>query len=120
MDALSRLSTDGEDTTPLTDDVPVLLVNDTPNGPPDGYVCMDCNGAPAIAPCLPEVMTIVDSESPPSPPAMKEFLAAQSSDRLCQQLAKTVGTPGSQYSIDCTGYLVQASSLDGALQKVIS
>lgn len=117
-EALSQLATDNEDNTPFMDDVPVLLVSDSPNGPPDGYLCMDYDCVPAITPCLTEVMTIVDSETTAIPPTTGEFLAAQSSDRLCEQLAKTVGTPGLQYSNDRRGYLVLASSLDGTIQKV--
>lgn len=70
-----------------------------------------------FAPGLPAV-----SKMAPTPfiePTTAEYLAEQSEDPFCRQLASIVGTPGPTYSSNCNGIPLFVAPIDRASQKVV-
>lgn len=54
------------------------------------------------------------------PQSVKEIICEQSTVDVFKKAAASVGTPGSQYSVYLSVFHVLQSSIDGALQKVVS
>ena len=48
----------------------------------------------------------------------RDMIHAKARDRLCRMFQDTVGTPGSEYSMDSYGLLIRASSLDQCVEIV--
>lgn len=55
---------------------------------------------------------------PETTPTIKEFLWAQRDDSYCPKVTKSVGEPGSDFTVDRNGILVRVAKLKGAIQKV--
>lgn len=53
-------------------------------------------------------------------PNIDVFIAAEQTDSISRQQAELVRTAGSPYDVDRDGLLVWRSTVDGALQKLVS
>ncbi len=98
-DAISGMPSDGEDTDPLDDEIPTLVVETT---------------TPAVS--VPSRKEALAAEANSAPITRAEFVDEQERDALCQEL-RTSGGP--QYDTDSSGVLVRISPLDGARQVVV-
>lgn len=61
------------------------------------------------------VYTMERTPTPFTEPTTAKLLAKQSEDRLCRQLASTIGTPCSDYSFNCNGFLICVAHIDGEI-----
>ena len=119
-DALSRLETTSTDETELRDEIPTLTEDDKP--PTTVLACFDCdeldlNDETCV--CTTTDTDENDSDGLPSMITDEEFIKQQAEDEYCKEAAKSVGLPGSAFSIDKHGFLVRIAPLDGAVQKVV-
>ena len=140
-DALSRLETNGHDTAEIDDNLPgdltigsiaedseALDLGDTyDDSRPylDTFVNTDVianvttrsrkarvgKGGERVT--LPEAYA-----QEPAPLSPQDIIRAQARDRLCRMFRDTVGTPGSEYSVDGNGLLIRKSPLDQCIQIV--
>ncbi|CDF38306.1 unnamed protein product [Chondrus crispus] len=116
-DGVSRLRTDGGDTTPVDDEVSCFVVQsqegsasllgkvhwDLTQDRPDGFY----------------VLAVTPEERDVSSISVANFLREQADDAFCRAAADTVGEPNSKFDVDRYGFLVRKSPLDGTLQRVV-
>lgn len=124
--ALSRLSTTGEDQLPKPMDDALPTMSIFPSSEEDRKVgtkttdiidYYDENGFNFISPGLPAVSPIVTSnpETNTTPPTLNKLLAGQAKDAFCQQVEATAGMPSSCYLYYHRVILVRFP-LDGMVQ----
>lgn len=73
----------------------------------------------ATAPGHPGVPVIAMKPMRPAASTPAEFLAKQSTDQLCGELASAVGKPRSEYNYSCNWFLNLVSHTDGAVQRLV-
>ncbi len=112
-DALSRLLTEGEDESPLDDEVPVLVVS--PQSATRADTLILCDDEAEIEDLRKRPETNTEDE----PIRRDAFLTAQHNDGECQFFASTANKPGSKFDYDEHGYLIRRSKLDESPQKVV-
>lgn len=110
-DALSRVRTDGGDETELDDEVPTFECKEDEDT--DGTICEIGRTNDSTSTTQDEVEELT------RPISDEEFIRGQSTDDFCQEVARTVGLPGSKFDVDNAGCLIRRSDLDGSLQKVV-
>ncbi|CAN8067637.1 unnamed protein product [Agarophyton chilense] len=122
--------TDGEDTTPLDEEVPCLLLADraeenddlvadiTVDGEVKTDAVLDWHDGQNPIGC-PEVMAIVEEETNVRPVTLEELIQEQAEDEYCKSVRKDVGNGITLFDINRYGVLIRHSPLDGALQKVV-
>lgn len=117
--ALSRISTDEEDKTPLEDSIPCLALWDAEE---DQH--LEGEYVNGYDPCgkfvePPDMMAIAEEEYEVLSITMEEFLKGRKTDAYCKEALSTVRHITSLLDIDIEGVLMRRALLDGVLQKVV-
>ena len=135
-DGMSRLLTEGGDTSPIDDEIPCFSVMEsTRTTETDPTPLSGMWDVPVDLRFIedPEVVALADEaeaeretaaeddgeEREIMPITAEEFLQEQSKDPFCIAKAKMVGDANSHFDVDQYGFLVRRSNLDGALQRVV-
>lgn len=92
-DALSLLETFGTDDSVLEDKVPVLLCESASPMITTFFSCFVRDGINNLEESITEVLSVEQQEDNNRVPFREEVVKAQSTDRLCRQMALTVGHP---------------------------
>lgn len=140
-DTLSRLRTDGADTSLLDDAIPTLLVDDDAaneaqadvedlRDEPVEWKVKNDNGDEFLLlqqeevfgserPAAPSILALQDDADAPTELTMDRLRSEQLKDSLCTFLRQQKHFEGSLYALDHNDVLVRRSPLDGRLQKVV-
>lgn len=121
-DAQLRLETDECQESQVADDIPILaIVWNLPVSPcdkEDGYVvCSVHDDGIQKTPTTTIASAVEMMSNVYKPPSGQELIGQQSMDDFCKTAAASVVMPGSQFTVDRSGFLHRQVSIDGALQK---
>jgi len=140
-DTLSRIRTNGEDTSDLDDAIPTLLVSDprdvtdvfdeqldepimweVKNGNGEHFLLLEQDHASPAQPSVPRetfIFATNDLSERPGELDIDTLREAQERDKLCAFLRTQRHFEGYLYALDHNDVLVRRSPLDGRLQKVV-
>ena len=135
-DALSRIETSTGDQRPgfIDVEIPVLETERIFSFDEDAYITPDLDTVDAFAmieddtnPSMSDMDEIglsrSDSPATLDPPAepipIAEFVTEQRKDPYCIEIAKSAGSPKSEFTFNNQGVLVRVSKFDGAIQQVV-
>lgn len=120
MDALSLISLDKEDKTPLKDTVPSLTLCGTEEGSKPAGEAVEYSNINGKYAGIPGEMDLVQEKKKALPINMEEVLKEQSLEPFCQESLATDGHTISLFDIDGDGRLVRGAPLKCAPQKEVS
>lgn len=117
--ALSRISTNKNDTTPLEDTVSCLNLCGTDEGSDLAGESVECSNPSGTYAGIPEVMALVEDEKEVLPITMEKFLKDQSMEPFCKVSLTTVRHTSSLFDVDQDDLLMPRATIYGGLQKVV-
>lgn len=119
VDALSRLFTVGEDTTPLEDSFPCLAVRGAKWSDETKWSYIECWDSHGGLVGDPEVMALVEEEKDILPITTEELFKKQSTGPSCKESLAKVGDSTSLFNVNRDTVLVRRAPLDDAFQKLL-